>query len=76
MNEVLDRRAIQEDLIVKFSQYQYRLDMPMPKATESSETYRLAYMSDPVFRAKVRQIVAAVMHTIDEHAIFMEDTCL
>ncbi len=71
--EMLDRRAIQEDLIVKFSQYQYRIYNPMPSATESSETYRIAYMSDPIFRAKVLSLVAAVMHTLDTHAKFVEE---
>ena len=64
---LIDKRAIADELTAKFSQYQYRLDKPMPSTTESSETYRMAYLSDMMFRAKVDSLVAAIMHTLDFH---------
>jgi len=63
----MDKQGIANDLTTKFCQYQYRLDRPMPSPMESSETYRVAYLSDPVFKAKVDSLVAAIMHTLDSY---------
>ena len=61
------KRDIADELTKKFSQYQYRLEKPMPEVTESSETYRLAYLTDNQFHSKVDSMVAGVMAVIDNH---------
>lgn len=64
---MIDKNSLHHELTVKFTQYQYRLDKPMPTTNESSETYQLAYLTDPVFRAKVDSLVAAIMITLDRY---------
>lgn len=64
---MIDKNALHQDLITKFAQYQYRLDNPMPSTTETMETIQLVYLSDPMFRAKVDSLAAAVMVIIDHH---------
>ena len=66
---MIDRLALQDDLIRGFCQYQYRLDIPMPSPTESPKTYELAFMTDPIFRAKVKSLVAGTMHIMDKHIV-------
>ena len=68
--EMIDRRALQDDLTKTFAQYQYRLDHPMPSATESFETYRIAYQTDSLVHAKVDAMVAGVMSIVNKHASF------
>ena len=53
-----NKKIIYEDLIEGFIRYQWRLDNPMPKPGESFEEMKFHFFSDPVFRAKVKNIVS------------------
>lgn len=62
---MLNKRLLSDELTDVFIGYQWRLDKPMPSQEDTEEAMILKYQSDPVFRAKVLQLVAGVMHTID-----------
>ncbi len=63
----MSKKALYDDLIEAFINYQYRLEHPMPNATETEETRILKYRNDPIFHAKVESLAAGVMHIIDKH---------
>ena len=60
-------RLIEDDLTGLFIKYQHRLDNPMPTGNEASIVLVEKYRSDPMFNAKVRNLVCGVMSTIEKH---------
>jgi len=55
-----DLRDLQDKLTIAFVNYQWRLDNPMPLVNENEETRIAAYMSDPIFHAKVMALTASI----------------
>ena len=64
---MIDKRALQDDLIDAFINYQHRLDYPMPSANETQESIRARYLSDAIFNRKVMSLACGVMQIIEKH---------
>ena len=63
----MNMNNLEDDLKDIFIGYQHRLDQPMPLPDETKEKIRLKYQTDYIFRAKVKSLVAGVMHTVSKH---------
>ena len=70
--EVVDRKALHDDLVNAFMEYQYRLDLPFPSPTETKAVIILRYRSDPLFHNKVNNLVTGVMGIVNKHVEFMQ----
>ena len=66
-DDMIDKKALADDLTEAFINYQHRLDCPMPSATETKAAIILKYRSDPLFHAKVDSLVAGVMQIVSKH---------
>ena len=53
-------RDLQDRLTDAFINYQYRLERPMPNATETLEIKHARYLNDPMFHARVTSLTAGV----------------
>lgn len=65
--DMIDKRALTNELTDAFIQYQYRLDNPMPTPNETMDMRRRKYLSDAVFQTKVDSLVAGVMRIVSRH---------
>ena len=64
---MIDKIALSNDLTEAFVNYQYRLEHPMPSATETPATMIEKYRSDPLFHTRVKSLVSGVMQIIEKH---------
>lgn len=64
---VIDKRAMRNDLVDAFIDYQYSLEDPFG-ATQATKQQKLeAYLNDYMFHNKVDRLVAGVMLIVSEH---------
>lgn len=63
----MDKQALHDELTEAFIFYQQRLDCPFPGPDDTKDMIILKYRTDPIFGAKVRSIVAGVMHIVSKH---------
>jgi len=61
---MLDYRTLQERLTLKFIEYQWRLDTPMPTVYESEAMKVAKYHTNPIFHARVDTLVAGILHIV------------
>lgn len=66
------RENLKNDLTKGFIQYQWRLDNPFPSPTEHMANLRDKYLTDPMFKTKVDNLVVGVMRIIEEHCTYKE----
>ena len=64
---MIDKLKLADDLTDAFIKYQYRLENPFPSPDETKSVMTAKYTSDPVFRAKVINLVGGVLHVIEMH---------
>jgi len=62
----MNKVKLYDDLIESFANYQYRLENPIPSATETREVIINHYRSDHIFNSKVQSIVAHVMYLVEK----------
>jgi hypothetical protein len=62
-------QSIHEELTKVFIQYQWNLDKPFPTNWEGNpiDLMELQYRSDPLFHAKVVNLVSGVLHVVQKH---------
>lgn len=63
---MIDKNRLHDKLTDAFMNYQHRLDIPFPLATETYDIILAKYRNDPLFNAKVQSMVAGVMDIIFE----------
>ena len=63
----INRYKLQCELIDQFILYQYRLENPFPKETESPAVMQLKYQNDGFFHNKVDNLAYGVMQIVDKH---------
>lgn len=64
---MIDKRALANDLTEAFITYQHRLDFPIPSCSETRDSIIMKYNSDPIFHAKVEALVYGVMQILSKH---------
>jgi hypothetical protein len=62
-----NKKAMYDDLIDSFIEYQWRLDNPYPIQDETKEMMITKYRTDPIFNCKVQSMVSGIMHIIGKH---------